>query len=97
MTREEIRDVVLSILAGIAPEIDAEEIRPGADLRDELDIDSMDFLRFLVRTEERLGVSVPEKDYPRVRTLASCVAYLAEHGAAERVGEGAAPPPRGGG
>ncbi|HVI92597.1 MAG TPA: acyl carrier protein [Anaeromyxobacter sp.] len=85
MTREEIREVVLSILAGIAPEIDVEEIRPGADLRDELDIDSMDFLRFLVRVEERLGVSVPEKDYPRVRTLASCVAYLEERGAAARV------------
>jgi len=85
VTREEIREVVLSILAGIAPEIDVEEIRPGADLRDELDIDSMDFLRFLVRVEERLGVSVPEKDYPRVRTLASCVAYLEERGAAERV------------
>ena len=84
MTREEIREVVLSILAGIAPEIDVEEIRPGADLRDELDIDSMDFLRFLVRVEERLGVTVPEKDYPRVRSLASCVAYLEERGAAER-------------
>ena len=84
MTREEIREVVLSILAGIAPEIDVEEIRPAADLRDELDIDSMDFLRFLVRIEERLGVSVPEKDYPRVRTLESCVAYLAERGAVAR-------------
>ena len=84
MTRDEIREVVLSILAGIAPEIDAEEIRPGADLRDELDIDSMDFLRFLERVEERLGVTVPEKDYPRVRSLASCVAYLEERGAAER-------------
>lgn len=84
MTREEIREVVLSILAGIAPEIDVEEIRPGADLRDELDIDSMDFLRFLERVEERLGVAVPEKDYPRVRSLASCVAYLEERGAAER-------------
>ncbi len=85
MTPEAIRAAVLSILAGIAPEVDVEEIRPGADLRDELDIDSMDFLRFLVRVEERLRVSVPERDYPRVRTLASCVAYLAERGAAERV------------
>ena len=88
MTRDEIREVVLSILAGIAPEIDAEEIRPGADLRDELDIDSMDFLRFLERVEERLGVAVPEKDYPRVRSLASCVAYLEERGAAERARSG---------
>lgn len=84
MTPEAIRAVVISILRGIAPEVDVAAIRPEADLRDELDIDSMDFLRFVVRLDERLGVNVPEKDYARVRTLASCTAYLAERGASER-------------
>jgi acyl carrier protein len=77
MTIEELRALVLSILGGIAPEVDLSRVRPDADLRDELDIDSMDFLRFVVQLDERLGVSVPEADYPRVRTLAGCLAYLA--------------------
>ena len=76
MTREEIRSSVLSILRTIAPEADPGSIRPDADLRDELDIDSMDFLNFVIRIHERLGVSIPETDYPRVRSLDACVAYL---------------------
>ncbi len=85
MTREEIATVVRSILGGIAPEVDLTQVRPGADLRDELDIDSMDFLRFVVGLHERLGVEVPEADYPRIRTLDGCLAYLAPRcGAGER-------------
>jgi acyl carrier protein len=77
VTSDEIRHAVLSILRGIAPEVDPSAVPGGADLRRELDIDSMDFLRFMVMLEERLGVSVPESDYPKVRTLDGCVAYLA--------------------
>lgn len=79
MTRDEIAAVVRSILGGIAPEVDLASVRPDADLRDELDIDSMDFLRFVVALHERLGVDVPEAHYPRIRSLDGCVAYLAEH------------------
>ena len=82
MTREEIVDVVKSILARIAPEIDLGRMRPDADLRDEMEIDSMDFLRYVVGLKERLGVDVPEKDYPRVRTLASCAEYVMQRNAA---------------
>ncbi len=82
MTREEIEAAVRSSLGAIAPEADLAHVRPNADLRDELDIDSMDFLRFVVDLHARLGVDVPEKDYPRIRTLASCVAYLLERAAA---------------
>lgn len=78
MTRDEIAAVVRSILGGIAPEVDLGRVKPDADLRDELDIDSMDFLRFVVGLHERLGVEIPEADYPRIRTLDACVAYLAE-------------------
>ena len=81
MNAAEIREVVLSILGGIAPEVDLSQVRPGADLRDELDIDSMDFLRFVVGIAERLKVEVPEADYPLVRTLDGCVAYLTQRGA----------------
>ena len=90
MTREEIRTSVLAILRTIAPEADASAIRPDADLRDELDIDSMDFLNLVVRIHERLGVSIPETDYPKVRSLDGCVAYLA---ASLGGGAGRAPAP----
>ena len=78
MTREEIREVVLSILAGIAPEIDVEEIRPGADLRDELDIDSMDFLNLVTALHERLDLDIPEIDYPNLATFGHTVDYLTQ-------------------
>lgn len=51
-------------------------MKPDEDLRDELDIDSMDFLRFVLEIHARLHVDVPERDYPRIRTLKSCIAYL---------------------
>lgn len=85
MSPAEIREVLLSILGGIAPEVDLSRVNPGADLREELDIDSMDFLRFVVAIAERLGVEVPEAHYPQVRTLDGCVTYLAARGATPRV------------
>ena len=78
MTRDEISALVRSILGTIAPEVDLAHVRTNADLRDELDIDSMDFLRFVVELNARLGVQVPEKDYPLIRTLDAVVAYLLE-------------------
>jgi acyl carrier protein len=91
VTANDITTVVRSILGGIAPEVDLDQVRPGADLRDELDIDSMDFLRFVVQLKERLGVDVPEADYPRIRSLAGCVSYLAGRGAAPQAAAGGAP------
>ena len=77
MNREEIRTSVLASLAEIAPEADSASLASNADLRDELDIDSMDFLRFVVGLHERLHVDIPERDYAKVRTLDACVDYLA--------------------
>jgi acyl carrier protein len=91
VTANDITTVVRSILGGIAPEVDLDQVRPEADLRDELDIDSMDFLRFVVQLKERLGVDVPEADYPRIRSLAGCVGYLAGRGAAPQAAAGGAP------
>jgi acyl carrier protein len=77
VTRDEIRATVLDTLAGIAPEIDPAAVLPDVDLRDQLDIDSMDFLNFVIALHERLGVDIPERDYPRLGTLEAIVDYVA--------------------
>lgn len=77
MTRDEIRATVIDTLAGIAPEIDPAAVLPDVDLRDQLDIDSMDFLNFVIALHERLGVDIPERDYPRLGTLDAIVDYVA--------------------
>jgi acyl carrier protein len=76
MKREDIRSTVITSLRSIAPEADPEALAPTADLRDALDIDSMDFLRFVVKLHEQLQVDIPERDYGKVRTLDACVSYL---------------------
>jgi acyl carrier protein len=80
-----IRDAVRGALAGVAPEADLDALPAGANLRDELDLDSMDFLNFVVGLHEALGVDIPEADYAELATLAGCVAYLeARAGSPER-------------
>jgi acyl carrier protein len=69
-------------LAGIAPEADLDELAADADLQEELDLDSMDFLNFLIALGEATGVHVPESDYAQVRTFGGCVAYVAAHSTA---------------
>ena len=74
--KTDIRAVLLEELGNIAPEIDMQTVDPGADLRDALDIDSMDFLNFVTAIHHRLGVDIPEIDYPKFLTLAGAVAYV---------------------
>ena len=63
MTRNDITAVLIDELGRIAPEIDASRLDPNAELREELDIDSMDFLNFVIAVTHRLGIDVPELDY----------------------------------
>jgi acyl carrier protein len=74
MDAEEIRKVVLAELKRIAPEL--EEVQPAKPLRDQVDLDSMDWLNFLVALHERLKVEIPEADYRKLGTLEQVVAYL---------------------
>lgn len=76
MTEAEIRRLVLEQLGNIAPEADPSAIDPAAPLRDELDIDSMDFLNFVIALHERLKVDIPEVDYPKLATINGAVGYL---------------------
>jgi acyl carrier protein len=72
----DIRTALKEELGNIAPEIDMNSVDPAADLRDALDIDSMDFLNFVTAIHHCLGIEIPEIDYPRLRTLDGAVSYL---------------------
>lgn len=76
MDRADIRKVIQEELNNIAPEIDIAGVDPAADLREALDIDSMDFLNFVTAIHHRLGLDIPELDYPKLVTLDGAVAYL---------------------
>ena len=77
MTNEDIRTLILAELGNIAPEADLAHIDPKQDLRDALDIDSLDFLNFLTALHKKTGVNVPEADYAKLLTLERAVSYLA--------------------
>ncbi len=77
MTEQELRDVLLAALTEVAPDIDPAAIDPQAELVEQLDIDSMDFLGVVVAIHERTGIEIPERDYPKLSTLDDAVAYLA--------------------
>ena len=76
MTEAEIKSVILDGLAAIAPESDPAELSPDENIRRALDIDSYDFLNFLIGLDEKLGVEIPEADYGKLNTLDEMVAYL---------------------
>lgn len=71
-----LRTQVVDALTDIAPEVDAASLKDTAPLRDQVDLDSMDWLRFLTGLEAKLGVSVSEADYARLVTLADVVSYV---------------------
>ena len=77
MTPDQIRETVLRLLGRIAPDADPASVDPAVPMREQLDIDSMDFLNFAIALHKELGVNIPEKDYPKLATLNGCVAYLA--------------------
>jgi acyl carrier protein len=74
-----LRAIVFETLAGIAPEADPAALAGDAPMRDQLDLDSMDFLNLLVGIHERTGIDIPEADYAHLETLDELVAYLARH------------------
>jgi len=76
MTDAEIKSLVLRELKKIAPEAELEGLDGAADLREQIDLDSMDILNLAVAIHETTGVDIPEADYPRMATLDGAVAYL---------------------
>lgn len=82
MTRDEIREGVLRALSDVAPEADPATLRFDANLRDQLDIDSMDSLNFAIGINEQLRVDIPETDWARLYTLDEVIDYVVENIAA---------------
>lgn len=80
MAKDKLRKEVLEALQEVAPETDTEAIDPGVNFRDQCEIDSVDFLNFVLALERRLGVKIPEMDYPRLSSLDGCTGYLSAGG-----------------
>lgn len=77
MTEEQLKEQILDALLEIAPELDARSLDPNKSFRDQVELDSVDFLNFVLNLERRFGVRVPEVDYPKLSSLQGCISYLA--------------------
>ena len=78
MSDDSVRATITRLLGEIAPEADFVTLDPARPIRDQLDIDSMDFLNFVVAIHDELGVDIPEADYGQVATLDACTAYVSQ-------------------
>jgi acyl carrier protein len=76
MTRDDIRQVILDILERIAPDEDLSDIKDDVPFREQLELDSMDFLDIVMELRKRYRVQIPEEDYEHLATMQGTVAYL---------------------
>lgn len=76
MTKDECKQVVLDIIAEIAPDEDISDVKGEIALREQLDLDSMDFLDIVMELRKQHGIEVPEADYVQLASLDSCAEYL---------------------
>lgn len=79
MTEEDLRTLIEQALFDVAPDLMGEEIDPKVTFRDQFDIDSMDFLNFVIGLHEKTGVAIPEPDYPKLESLEKSIEYLSRH------------------
>ncbi len=76
MTTADIREAILDILEGIAPDEDLSNLKDDVPFREQLELDSMDFLDIVMELRKRYRVQIPEDDYVELRSMTSTVAYL---------------------
>ena len=76
MTKDDVKQIVKDIIEEIAPDEDLGSIQDEVRLRDQLDLDSMDFLDIVMELRKQHGIEVPEADYPELASLQSCADYL---------------------
>ena len=83
MTPEQAREQVALAILKVAPEAADEVLSDDVHLRDDLELDSMDFLQLMIRVKKDLKVEVPEADYGQLSTVGDLAAYVVRHGEAE--------------
>ena len=76
MTRDEVRQAIIDILGDIAPDEDMSSLKDDISLREQMDLDSMDFLDIVMELRKRFNIEVPENDYQELVSMASCIHYL---------------------
>jgi len=76
MTKEEIREAIYNIISEIVPDEDLNNLDDNETIRDQIELDSMDFLDIVLELRKRYKANVPEEDYPKLATINSCVEYL---------------------
>ncbi|MGB0259762.1 MAG: acyl carrier protein [Coraliomargarita sp.] len=76
MTADEVKQIVIDIINEIAPDEDTSDLKGDVSLREQMDLDSMDFLDIVMELRKQHGIEVPEADYPQLASLDSCAAYL---------------------
>ncbi len=84
MNQEALRSAIIESLREIAPQADYDHFGDTDDIRDRLDLDSMDILNFVIALHTRTGIDVPERDYPKLGTMAAALAYLADRAGGSR-------------
>lgn len=76
MDEKKIKETVLRELLKVAPEADLDQLDPSENIRESLDIDSFDYLNFLIALNDDLGIEIPESDYDRFSTLEGIISYI---------------------
>ena len=76
MTPENVKEIVINIINEIAPDENTANLKSEINLRDQMDLDSMDFLDIVMELRKQHGIEVPEEDYPKLASLDSCAQYL---------------------
>ncbi|MCP4590052.1 MAG: acyl carrier protein [bacterium] len=76
MTRDQVKEIVLNIISVVAPDADLSGVKSDVRLRDQLEMDSMDFLDIVMELRKRYKIEVPKEDYQQLASLDSCAEYL---------------------
>ena len=79
MTREQARQLIFDALADIAPEVDRNEVDDNVDLTEQLDLDSMDYLTWMIAISEEAELEIPQRDVSKFLTVDGAVSYLVDH------------------
>ena len=80
MNEQDARAAVHAAIGAVAPDVDLDDVDEDSRLRQDLELDSLDFLRLVETIDTATGVDIPERDYPAVSTIKGLIGYLTAHG-----------------